>query len=186
MEGLPQSPGAVGFVLLLVGLSGGAVFAWLIRERVLAAVDGVRGIAAIVLLLTATTLGAAPFVVWRIVEDIRYTSGIDPWLAPRYGVSVSGVHPEIFDNALKHIPPGDTYYLATKPGVAFGARTSFRQWALGYLLPRIAVAQADRAQWILTLGVNPRTVGPPVTRVWRLKESVNGLPPAYLGEVQRS
>lgn len=183
MEGLPQSPGAVGFAILLIGLACGAIFAWLIRRRVAEAVDGVRGVAAIALLLTATSLGAAPFVVWRIVEDIRYTSGIDPWLAPRYGVSVSGVHPEIFDNAVKHIPPGDTYFLATKPGIPYGARAGFRQWALGYLLPRVAVGQPERARWILTLGVNPSSVGPPVVKVWQLKESVNGLPPAYLGQV---
>ena len=69
----------------------------------------------IVLVLVATTVGTAPFIGWRIVEDIRYTSTIDPWLAPRYGVSVFRVHPEIFDNAAKHIPPGDTYFLASSP-----------------------------------------------------------------------
>ena len=185
MEGLPQSPGAVGFAILLAGLIGGALFAWLIRGRVLAAVEGVRGVAAIVLVLTATTLGASPFIVWRVVKDISYTSGVDPWLKPRYGVSVSGVHPEIFDNAAARIPPHGTYYLAVAPSVDYGARASFRQWALGYLLPRIAVSQPDRAEWIVTLGVDPARVGPHVTKVWRLKESVNGLPPAYLGKVQR-
>ena len=53
----------------------------------------------IVLVVAGTTLGTVPFLAWRVVEDIRYTSSLDPWLVPRYGVSVYRVHPEIFDNA---------------------------------------------------------------------------------------
>lgn len=183
MEGLPQSPGPIGLAILLLGLLGGALYAWRIRLPVGAAVAGSRSSGWIVLVLVATTLGAAPFVGWRIVEDIRYTSSIDPWLAPRYGVSVSRVHPEIFDNAAARIPPGDTYYLASAPGLERGARASFREWALGYLLPRVAVSDPERARWILTLGVDPASVGPPISRTWVVKGPVSGLPPAYLGEV---
>jgi hypothetical protein len=185
VEGLPQSPGPIGLTLLVIGLTLGALFAWRIRARTVSALEGATVVAWIVLSATAVTLGSTPFVAWRIVEDIRYTSGIDPWLRPRYGVSVFKVHPEIFDNAKARIPAGDTYYLAPSKKVEYTSRSAFRLWALGYLLPRVAVAEPDRAAWIVTLGRDPRSVGPPVSKVWLLKEPVNGLPAAYLGKVQR-
>ena len=81
-------------------------YAWHIRGRVLASAGGSVSVGVLVLVLLATTVGTAPFLGWRIVEDVRYTSQIDPWLSPRYGVSVFKVHPEIFDNAASRIPPG--------------------------------------------------------------------------------
>ena len=76
------------------------------RRSVWSAVGGSVSVGWVVLALTATTVGAVPFIAWRVVEDIRYTSHLDPWLVPRYGVSVYGVHPEIFDNAVLRIPLG--------------------------------------------------------------------------------
>ena len=38
----------------------------------------------------------------------------------------------------------------------------------------------------MTLGVDPASVGPPISKTWLLKGPVNGLPPAYLGKVARS
>ena len=186
MEGLPQHPGPVGLLLLVVGLVAGAFYAWSIRGSLRSDVGGSASVGRIALVLVATTLGAAPFVAWRIVEDIRYTSGIDSWLAPRYGVSVYGVHPEIFDNAVHRIPAGDTYYMASATTINDVSQRAFKEWALGYLLPRVAVADPAKARWIVTFGVDPRTVGPPITKTWLLKGPVNGLPPAYLGEVARS
>ena len=133
---------------------------WLIRDAVWASVGGSLAVGSIVFVVAGTTLGSVPFLAWRVVEDIRYTSGLDPWLVPRYGVSVYRVHPEIFDNAARHIPPGDTYYLAASPKLDGRTQDAFHQWALGYLLPRVAVADPDAAQWILTLGVDPAKVGP--------------------------
>ena len=185
MEGLPQHPGPLGLAILAFGLIVGALYAWHVRGRVLAATGGSGSVGAVVLVLLATTVGTAPFLGWRIVEDIRYTSQIDPWLAPRYGVSVFKVHPEIFDNAARRIPPGDTYYLTSDPKLGRATKAAFHEWALGYLLPRIAVADPAQAGWILTLGVDPASVGPRVSRTWLMKESVNGLPPAYLGRVDR-
>ena len=184
MEGLPQNPGALGLAILFCGLLTGAFYAWRIQRRVRSSVGDSRSVAGILVVLVATTLGAAPFIGWRLVEDIRYTSAIDPWLAPRYGVSVYRVHPEIFDNAALHIPPGDAYYLAPSPRLPQTARAAFRQCALGYLLPRIAVADPDRAKWILTLGVDPASIGPRVSKTWVVKEAASGLPPAYLGMVE--
>ena len=166
---------------MVVGLLVGALYAWRIRRSVRSAAGSSGAVAVVLLALIATSVGAAPFIGWRIVEDIRYTSSIDPWLAPRYGVSVFKVHPEIFDNAARRIPPGETYYLAPSRKLDYVTQAAFRAWALGYMLPRIAVDDPAAAKWILTLGVDPADVGPPIARTWRLKESVSGLPPAYLG-----
>ena len=114
----------------------------------------------------------------------RYTSQIDLARAALRRF-VFKVHPEIFDNAAWRIPAGDTYYLASDPDLDRATKAAFREWALGYLLPRIAVADPAKAGWILTLGVDPASVGPKVSRTWLMKESVNGLPPAYLGRVDR-
>ena len=186
VEGLPQDPGAFGFALLILGLLAGAVYARLVRGSVWSAVGGSVAVGWVVLALTATTVGAAPFIAWRVVEDIRYTSALDPYIVPRYGVSVYGVHPEIFDNAVLHIPSGDTYYLAASTTIDGTAQRAFDEWALGYLLPRKAVTDPADADWIVTLGIDPRKVGPPIEKTWVLKGSVNGLPPAYLGKVGHS
>lgn len=186
MEGLPQHPGAVGLAVLALGLVVGALYGLRARRRVSGAFVGQPSVAWVVVLLVAVGIGTAPFIAWRIVEDIRYTSSIDAWLVPRYGVSVYEVHPEIFDNAAARIPAGDTYYVISDPGLDRTSRAAFRQWALGYLLPRVAVADPGDAQWILTLGVRPASIGGPIERTWVLKGSVNGLPPAYLGKVAGS
>jgi hypothetical protein len=186
VEGLPQQPGAVGFALLGLGLVAGVLYGLHVLRRVSGGFEGDRAAAWIVAVVVAAAVGGAPFIAWRIVEDIRYTSSIDDWLVPRYGVSVFEVHPEIFDNAAARIPAGDTYYVASAPGLDRTTRAAFRQWALGYLLPRAAVADPADAEWILTLGVRPSSVGPAVEQTWLMKGPVSGLPPAYLGRVAGS
>lgn len=184
MKGLPLHPGVTGWAIWITGLLVGTLYAWRIRKQVSRAVGESLTVGSIVLLLIATGLGSAPFVGWRIIVDVRYTSQIDPWLVPRYGVSEHGVHPEIFDNAAARIPSGDTYYLAPSPRLNNETQAAFRQWALGYLLPRIAVGDPERADWILTLGVDPASVGPDVSRTWIMKEAIGSTPPAYLGRVR--
>jgi hypothetical protein len=175
----------LGLAILVGGLVIGFFYAWRIRTSIVSAVGDSRSVAVVILVLLGMTVGAAPFLGWRIVEDVRYTSEIDPWLAPRYGVSVFRVHPEIFDNAALRIPPTDTYYLESAGNLDRVTKAAFREWALGYLLPRTAVADPDQAEWILTLGVDPSSVGPRVSQTWTMKASVNGLPPAFLGKVAR-
>ncbi len=122
---------------------------------------------------------------WRIIEDVRYTSSLNSWIATRYGVSVFRVHPAIFDTAASHMPPTARYYLAVSPKVDTTRQQAFEQWAAGWLLPRVAVSSPAKAEWILTLGVDPSTVGAPLTRQWRIWPAVEGTPAAYLGQVRR-
>ncbi len=178
VEGLPQSPGAIGFGMIVLGLvaakcSPSCGFDARLRypRRSLA--------------ITLTLLAFSPYITWRIVEDVRYTSSLNSWIADRYGVSVAQVHPAIFDAAAAHMLIHAHYYLATSSNVDPTRRQAFEQWAAGWLLPRVATATPEQAGWILTLGVKPRAVGPPLKRTWRIWPAVTGTPPAYLGEVRR-
>lgn len=184
MRGLPLHPGTTGWAIWIIGLLLGTLYMLRVRRQVIASVGSSLAVGSIVLLLIATGLGSAPYVTWRFVTDIRYTSKIDSWLAPRYGVSEHGVHPELFDNAAALIPPGATYYLAPAPDLPSRMRSAFIAWSLGYLLPRIAVSDPADADWILTLGVDPATVGPELSKTWIVKEAVGDAPAASLGRVR--
>lgn len=173
MEGLPQNPDALGAAAILLGLVVALVF--LVRSR--------HGFVAVA--VGAVALAAFPYVVWRDVEDIRYTSGLDPWLAAHYGVSVFRVHPAIFDNAALHMPPHARYYLASAPSIDSTRRGAFHQWAVSWLLPRVAVSSPTKAQFVLSLGVRPDSVGVHIARSWRVMPALQGTPAAYLGEVAR-
>ena len=177
MEGLPQSPGAIGIGMIVLGLVVAALaIVWFRRSA---------AVFTPVLAIALTLIAFSPYITWRIVEDVRYTSSLNSWIADRYGVSVAQVHPAIFDAAAAHMPLHARYYLATAPNVDPTRRQAFEQWAAGWLLPRVATATPGQAGWILTLGVMPRAVGPALRRTWRIWPAVTGAPPAYLGEVRR-
>ena len=134
------------------------------------------------LAITMILIMFSPYIAWRMVEDIRYTSGLNSWIADRYGVSVAQVHPAIFDAAAAHMPLHARYYLATAPDIDSTRREAFEQWAAGWLLPRIATSTVPKDGWILTLGVKPFAVDSNVKRTWRIWPAVNGTPAAYLGQ----
>jgi hypothetical protein len=182
VEGLPQSPGALGAAIILLGLVLGAAF----LVRTARAAPGGRGASwRVTLAIAAVTIAASFYATWRIASDIHYTSGLDSWLVPRYGVSVFHVHPAMFDAAAAKMPPHARYYLKVAPSVDSTRRQAFQQWSAGWLLPRIAVASPRRAGWIFTLGVDPASAGRPLVRTWRLWPASQGTPAAYLGEVRR-
>lgn len=142
------------------------------------------GSSTVVAIVTALIL-FSPYIAWRIIEDVRYTSGLNSWIADRYGVSVAQVHPAIFDSAAARMPLHARYYLVTAADIDAVREGAFKQWAAGWLLPRVATSTAAQADWILTLGVNPATVGPRLEHSWRIWPAVNGTPAAYLGQVRR-
>lgn len=175
MEGLPQNPDALGLAMILLGLVAAAIYGLRVRRAQSIAVAAVAVLA----------IAAFPYIAWRVTEDIRYTSRLDPWIANRYGVSVFRVHPAIFDNAASHMPADARYYLASSPQIDDTRRKAFAQWAAGWLLPRIAVASPAQADYVLTLGLRPNSVGAPIARTWRVMPPLLGTPAAYLGRVRR-
>jgi hypothetical protein len=187
VQGLPEEIGPLAAALLVLGCALGAVYA-LHVHRLLAtafAASGVTGAVAswAVAAALAVGVGVTPFVVWRVVEDLRYTTGLGDWLAQRYGVSVSEIHPAAYDRLLQLVGPGDTYAVREDPRLGKEVRDAFEQWALTTLLPRRAVADLDHADWLVTLGVRPGTVDPRVVRSWRLHPGGQGVPPSYAGKL---
>ena len=187
MQGLPAGIGALGGALLVAGLAFGAAYAAYAFRRLRAAFAPATNAAAVAAVAAAALgvgLGAAPFVAWRVVEDLRYTTGLDPWLAERYGVSVSEIHPSLYDRARTLVPAGDTFAVVVDARVSHERREAFEQWALTTLLPRRAVSDPAAADWLLTLGVAPAEVGPSVGRAVELHPGAGEVPPAYLARVR--
>lgn len=188
MLALPDGVGRLGLVLLAVGAVAALVVAWR-TYRSLAAASAPGGArCAWVPALVAASLGlavaVAPFSAWRIVQDFRYTSRIDPFVAERIGAYENFLDATLFDDLIRRIPPGDRYYVRVSPAIEPDrASHAFRVWALTALLPRRAVTNPGSADWIVTWGVEPRSIGAPTGQVWRIREPKYGFPAAYLAKV---
>lgn len=74
MLGIPSGAGAFGAALLVLGAAG-AVFAWVVRGRP----QLWRSVGGFATATLAVTLAAAPFLLWRIIEDMRYTTRLDAY-----------------------------------------------------------------------------------------------------------
>ena len=188
MQGLPQGLGAAAAVLLALGLLLAVAYVLWARPRVEAALasagPAARPIALTITLALGLGLGAAPFLTWRVVEDVRYTSSLDPWIVERYGVSVFEVHPAAHERAAELIAEDETFAMRSDPSLERTMRAAFEQWALTRLLPRRAVADPDDAGWLLTLGVRPETIDDRVVQTWRLHPGGRGVPPSYVGRLR--
>lgn len=170
--------------MLLVGIALAvpyALWAWR-RLRSQLAGEGGAAVAGVVAVALLVGVAAAPFQIWRVVQDIRYTTSLDPWLAERYGVSVFEIHPSLYDKVLERVPPEATYALRVAPGIDDVTRGAFEQWALTTLLPRRAVAPDGDTRWIVTLGIRPAAAEPRRLRAWQLHPGGRGIPPSYLIE----
>src|SRR5436190_3785953 len=142
MLGVPGSPGAVGWALLLAGLLAAAASGYRFRARLPR--EPIAAAAAVSLLVTA---GAAPFLAWRIVDDLRYTTKLTPYDRSVAGPVQAYLQPYLLDRVPLLIPAGDTYATAVGDSVRYyAARKAFPALALQTLFPRISTTP-DRAQW---------------------------------------
>jgi hypothetical protein len=179
MLGVPGSPGAVGLALLLAGLlvaaaSGYRFRAQLPREPIAAA--------AAVSLLVA--LGAAPFLAWRIVDDLRYTTALTPYDRSVAGPVQAYLQPYLLDRVPALIPVGDTYAAAVGAAVPYdAARKAFPSLALQTLFPRRSTTPG-RAEWIVSWGIRPSAVAS-VTREVVVRPASGLYPALYVGKVRR-
>jgi len=178
---LPEDPGFGGAVALVLGLLVGiaaAPFVWRRLCSLLGSSEGAsRSTAAVLAVAFVSAIGTSPFLSWRIVQDLRYTVSISQDVAERIGAYEGDLNGGSFDLVLETIPADETYYLADGGGLGSG---DFAAWAHTVLLPRIAVDDPAKADWILTLGVNPRSVGPRVDSVRVLTTFGDGM---YLAKV---
>jgi hypothetical protein len=179
MLGVPGSPGAVGWALLLAGLLAAAAAGYRFRGRVPR--EPIAAAAALSLLVTA---GAAPFLAWRIVDDLRYTTRLTPYDRRVAGPVQAYLQPYLLDRVPSLIPVGDTYATAVGPSVPYyAARKAFPALALQALFPRISTSP-DRAQWIVSWGTPPSAVAP-VSRFVVARPASRPYPALYVGKVRR-
>lgn len=180
MLGVPSGVGAVGAALLLLG-GVGAVVVWLALGRRPPLVPSLDGAATIAL---AATLAAGPFLVWRIVEDVRYTKRLDPYERTSAGPIAAFLPGYLADGAARIVPRDATYATVVGDAVPDAtARKAFPALVLSRLFPRRSTSVAD-ADWIVSWGIDPRRVAR-VNRV-RLAHPAQGpLPPVRVARVRR-
>ena len=181
MIALPEDPGFGGAVVLVLSLLVGVAAAPFVWRRLCSLLGSSRGASrwtvAVLAVAFVSAIGTAPFLSWRIVQDLRYTISISQDVAERIGAYEGNLSGGIFDVVLETIPAHETYYVAAGGGPGSG---DFAAWAHTVLLPRIAVDDPAKADWILTLGVDPRSVGPHVDSVRMLTTFGDGM---YLAKV---
>ena len=142
MLNLPPEPGTTGAVLLAFGAVVGVLVVLLGRGRI-ARELGANGVLVwVVALALGATLAAAPFTLWRVVEDIRETAPISAEHARYVGAETKLIDGELAERIGAQIPEDSTYYVAVAPDAYSEIRESLALW-LGYaLVPRRRVRDA--------------------------------------------
>ena len=181
MLGAPASPGAVGWARIAIGLV--VAVAALVRFRGALRRQAPSAAAALVTLIVIAA--ATPFVVWRVVEDLRYTTTLHGYDRAAAGPVQAFLPGYLLDGASRLIPPTATYTTVVSPSVPWApARAGFGPLAMQSLFPRRSVADTRDADYLVAWGVQPRTVVP-VQRVWTLRKAFGRSPTIYVARIRR-
>jgi hypothetical protein len=181
MLALPAHPGRVGLALLAIGLLIGswlALVVWRRLRQALAGSDAAAPVTVAVALVLASTVAAAPFVAWRIVEDTCSNSRLTRAEAERAGGESAHVDPEAVAALGNLIPRNGSYAVIASDAVG-GQYTAFWEWAAYALLPRRQVTQPAQAGWILSWDRDPRGLGVRVAAIRRLVTNGGPAPHTY-------
>ena len=179
MLGVPSHPGAAGFAALLFGIAVVAVAVFRLRSRWPA--ESVERLAAAAALIV---VAAAPYLVWRVVSDLRTTTAMTPYERGVAGPVQAFLQPYLLDPVRQIIGPGNTYATVVGDRVPYQpARQAFPSLALQTLFPRISTTP-DRAQWIVAWGADPRSVAP-VGRVIVARAAAGAYPAVLVARVRR-
>jgi hypothetical protein len=185
MLALPEGLGGwAGLTALALGATLGGAFALFVFARAAAALrpaPAARPIAAALAVSAAAAVGGAPFTAWRIGHDIEYNAGLSRQVAERIGAYENYLDATIFDELDARLPADATFYVAVSASVPEPrGSASFGPWAMTWLLPRRAVDDPSEADWILTWGVEPRSLGIRSGAVETLRPAKYGFPAVYL------
>jgi hypothetical protein len=176
MLGLPSTPGPVGAAMLLLGVVVGVVVAVPAWRGPLRGWE--RATAATLAAALAVTVGSIPFTAWRIVEDLRFTTGLNDEEMEGAGPIHNFIQPYLLDDVVPLIPEDDTYVAVAGPEVQEAlARTAFPYMALTRLFPRVAVERPADADWIVAWSQDPRDLAVEVRDV-RVVRPAQGTFPA--------
>jgi|SRR5581483_595466 len=187
MLALPH-PGHVGQALLAIGVLIGlalAVVVWRRLRPALAPSEAAAAVTVVVAFLLATTVAAAPFVAWRIVEDTRSNSSLTRSEAEAVGAQTAHLDPEAVASLGRLMPRRSTYAVVASKAVG-SQLTAFWEWAGYALLPRTRVLHPASADWILSWDEDPRRVGVRIAAVHKLVTDGGPSPHTYyLARVRR-
>ena len=118
---------------------------------------GSRAVAIVTALLSFAVVTVFPDRVVTAVRDTQTFRELSAYERVRWSGHRVVADSRAFDALRARIPPGATYYLQIEG--AGGKRVSggaFRHWALGWLLPRIAVRSPAEAEWVIAKNADPR------------------------------
>jgi hypothetical protein len=95
----------------------------------------------------AAGLAMLPLQTARALDDAYDANTFTRYAAERYGAAGRGFNVALLDRVRQVLPPDAVYYLDVKhrPGA-----TALRFWTRGWLLPRVAVASPEEADWVLS------------------------------------
>jgi len=177
--GVPASPGAVGWLLIAFGVV--AIGVALARARRALYRTDLSSAAAVISLIVA--IGSAPYIVWRIAEDLRYTTKLGAYDATFAGPVQAYLPGYLLDGASRLIPASSTYATVVSSKVPWApARTGFGPLAMDILFPRRAVAEPRTADFIVTWGIAPNRVTS-TRRTWVLRKASGTVPAIYVARV---
>lgn len=131
--------------------------------------------------LLASVAVTGPFTLWSTVSDIRAAHGYSRFEAARVGPEDNGIDTTVVDRIAKRIPRHSTFVLRFAPGVEPAISSVFRVWSLTALLPRVALSDAQTADWIITFGASPRQLGLDASAVRKIRSSRNPHLSAWVG-----
>ena len=180
MLGLPETPGVLGAVLLLLGVVAGVTTGVAVARR---STHGSTSVDRLLAVTAAVTVAAAPYTLWRIGTDIRHTSGLNAGDRAGAGPIQAFLQPYLLDPAVPLIPTDARYFTAVSGEIRREARQGFRPLAANVLFPRVSVERPEDADWIVAWGVDPRTLDVPVTDVTQARGAQAGYPPLWVARV---
>jgi hypothetical protein len=169
----------VGWGLIALGLVSALAALAVLRRRAVPR-DRAGAAAAICLVVAA---GATPYVLWRVGEDLRYTTRLHGYDVRAAGPVQAYLPGYLVDGAASVIPVGSTYATVVSPRVRWAtARKAFPPLALTALFPRRSVAEPRDAEFVVTWGIEPRRVTR-VSKAWLIRPRAGAYPAVLVGKV---
>jgi hypothetical protein len=148
-----------------------------------------RALAASVALALFLIVGLASIVAtypasWRFLDD-QHKEFADYSASDRLEAAgyANALPVGAFDFFRAHLERKERYYLAAPAGSYISGvdrPAALRAFARYYLLPAIAVQSPDQAEAIVSVGVDPKTLGLPLDRVIQ-----SGREPIFVAQIQR-
>jgi len=182
MLGVPASHGALGWAAIFGGILLAALLGWLARDRVARDVAARAGLVCLLV-----SVAAVPYGIWRIGEDLRYTTQLHGYDREAAGPVQTFLPGYLLDNVPELIPRTATYATLVGNGVPWPAgRAAFPALALQKLFPRVS-EPIDGADYVVAWGVPARELSRRAggAHVVVARPQVAQDPPVLVAEVRR-